>query len=167
MVSSYHLIKKAWHKPKLFFEISSGLQLSSKLLASYKILSKRIRYLKVQPSPYYISDSPYCKFLNGSWWIQFSVHWRLKVLDSGVLAHFSTGKKYLILRNDRRLFIFSQLFFLKQSSSGVERSETGQHMHKKFESRYRFLSKIKVQYYFHKMKHSLWPKVINAGSCGF
>ena len=65
---SYNLVKMSTycHIPKVFFEISSGLQLSSKLLASYKILSKRIRYLKVQPSPYYISDSPYCKFLNGS-----------------------------------------------------------------------------------------------------
>ena len=117
------------------------------LLASYKILSKRIRYLKVQPSPYYISDSPYCKFLNGSRWIQFSVHWRLKVLDWGACSFFY-WKKYLILRNDRRLFIFSQLFFLKQSSSGVERSETGQCMHKKFESRLPFSVKNKSSILF-------------------
>ena len=75
---------------------------------------------------------------------------------TGGLAHFSTGKKYLILRNDRRLFIFSQLFFLKQSSSGVDRSEMGQRMHKKFESRYRFLSKIKV----HKRKTRYYPRFV-------
>ena len=63
--------------------------------------------------------------------------WRLNYKSPWLegLAHFSTKKPNF--KNDRRLFIFSKLFFLKQSRqrdcNSVERSETWQRQCKKFE----------------------------------